>query len=223
MSLTSGDMISIENLEELVERHKAFLIRTVSEVTGRYVSVEHDDEFSIALSAFAEAVERYQPERGTFLSFAGLVIQSRLKTYLAGESRHNNEISLEALSESGQEFAAPDGNDEREDLLQEIYQFQKELSIFSLTLDILADCSPKHQDTRARAVEIAEQSSQSSEIVHETYRKKKLPIRQVARFCSVTEKIVKGSRQFILAAMLIFFKKFPILLHWVKGGRCNCG
>ncbi|MGI6181609.1 MAG: sigma factor [Agathobaculum sp.] len=218
--MSIGEVISIDRLEELIEQYKAFLIRTVSEITGRYVSVEHDDEFSIALSAFAEAVERYQPERGAFLSFAKLVIQSRLRTYFARENRHANEVSLEALHENGQDFSAPE-RDEKADLLQEIHLFQEELAIFSLDLEVLADCAPKHQDTRERAIDIAERASESPEIVRETYRKKKLPVRRVSRFCDVTEKIVKGSRQFILAAMLIFFKNFSILLHWVKGGRCT--
>ena len=218
--MPSNQAISIDHLEELIEKYKAFLIRTVSETTGHYVSVEHDEEFSISLSAFAEAIERYQPERGSFLAFAGLVIQSRLRTYLARESRYKNEVSLEELSENGQEFSSP-YHEEKEDLLQEIDLFQDELSIFSLNLEILAECSPKHQDTRRRAVDIAEKSSGSPKIIQETYRKKKLPVRLVAGFCDVTEKIVKGSRQFILATLVIFFKKFPILLQWVKGGRCN--
>lgn len=50
-----GEEITIDNLNRLIEHHMAFLIRTVSHFTGRYVSVENDDEFSIALSAFAEA------------------------------------------------------------------------------------------------------------------------------------------------------------------------
>lgn len=134
--MPSNEVISIDHLEELIEKYKAFLIRTVSETTGRYVSVEHDDEFSIALSAFAEAIERYQPERGSFLAFAGLVIQSRLRTYLAREHRYENEVSLEELSENGQEFSSPD-YEEKEDLLQEIHLFQDELSIFSLDLEML--------------------------------------------------------------------------------------
>ena len=69
--------ICIERLEELVEEHMPFLVRSVSSFTGRYVYVEQDDEFSIALEAFTEAVERYEAARGSFLAFAGLVIRSR--------------------------------------------------------------------------------------------------------------------------------------------------
>ena len=72
-----GETISLENLDNLVKQHMAFLIRTVSNFTGRYVSIENDEEFSIALLAFTEAVKRYDKEKGTFLTFAKLVIEKQ--------------------------------------------------------------------------------------------------------------------------------------------------
>lgn len=213
-------MISNENLEELVERHMGFIIRTISRVTGKYVSVEHDDAFSIALSAFAEAVERFQPERGKFLSFARLVMRSRLLTYLEQERKRADVVSLDEMYESGKDLAEP-ASEEQEALRDEIHLFHYELSLFHLTFEDLAEASPKHSDTRERAVDIAEQSSQHPPIVSKTYQKKKLPVRDVAHHCGVTEKIVKGSKQFILATMLIFVKKFPMLLHWIRKGRCR--
>lgn len=218
LCVSTNEMISIDHLDELVNRHMAFLIRTVSNTTGRYVSVEHDDTFSIGLSAFAEAVERYESERGNFLAFAGIVIQSRVRTYMERERRWQETASLDEMNESGQEVAAPEAREES-DLHEEIVLLQKELALFNLTLETLADEAPRHQDTRDRALDIAERSSQDTETVDETYRKRKLPVRRVARLCAVTEKIVKGSRHFILTSMLIFAKKFPLLLHWVQSGR----
>lgn len=69
--------IEINNLDNLIQHHKAFLIRTISNFTGKYVSIENDEAYSIGLAAFAEAVERYEETRGSFLSFARLVIESR--------------------------------------------------------------------------------------------------------------------------------------------------
>ncbi len=210
--------IKMEHIEHLVERHMGFLIHTVSHVTGRYVAVEHDDAFSIGLEAFVEAVERYDPCRGAFLPFAKLVIQSRLATYLKQENKREGTVSLEALMEQGQEVAEPQ-KEEHCALQEEIFSFQEELQLFHLTLEDLVDQAPKHQDTRERAIRIADRSSREEQIVTETYRKKKLPIRLVAKTCDTTEKIVKGSRHFILAAMLIFIRKFPMLLQWVQNGR----
>lgn len=50
--MVPGEKIALENLDQLINQHMAFLIRTVSNFTGKYVSIENDDEFSIALIAF---------------------------------------------------------------------------------------------------------------------------------------------------------------------------
>ncbi len=220
--LTVGEHIQIEYLDALVERHMAFIIRTVSACTGRYVSVEHDDAFSIALIAFAEAVERYDPQRGSFLPFAGLVMQSRVRTFLSQEGRHAHEVSLEALEESGRDFAGA-ADDDGPSLRGEIAAFQEELALFGLTIEVLADEAPRHKDTRDRAVDVAERSSGDSGVVELTYRKRKLPVRAISRLCGVTEKIVKGSKIFILATMLVFVKKLPGLMEWIRGTRCAHG
>lgn len=79
MKIIPGEKIEINNLDNLIQHHKAFLIRTISNFTGKYVSIENDEAYSIGLAAFAEAVERYEETRGSFLSFSRLVIESRLR------------------------------------------------------------------------------------------------------------------------------------------------
>ena len=93
--------ISIENIEYLIEKYMAFLIKTVSSFTGRYISIENDEEFEIALLAFTEAIEKYQTEKGVFLAFAKLVIVSRLKNYVEKEKKHEKVVSLDELYETG--------------------------------------------------------------------------------------------------------------------------
>ncbi len=215
-----GEKIEINNLDNLIQHHKAFLIRTISNFTGKYVSIENDEAYSIGLAAFAEAVERYEETRGSFLSFARLVIESRLKNNLRKVEKIST-VSLEALQESGMDFADEEQDDSQEQLHEEILLYREELLKFGLTLEKLADVSPKHHDTRKTAVQTAEKASHDEPTVQETYQKKKLPIRRVARVAGVTEKIVKGSKQFILATMLIFIKKFPRLLYWIKELRCH--
>lgn len=215
----AGEKFEKENLEELIKEHLPFIIRRVSAFTGRYVSIENDDEFSVALAAFAEAVEKYQPERGAFLGFAGLVIDSRLKTHIRKERGHLQTISLEEVQESGQEPSCGDPA-EKSGLREEILQYREELLLFGLTLEYLADAAPKHKDTRIAAMGVAEAASQDPHTVETTYRKRKLPVREVARIARVTEKIVKGSKVFILATMIIFVRQFPELLDWIQGVRC---
>lgn len=90
--MAPGETIALENLDQLVKQHMAFLIRTVSHFTGKYVSVENDEEFSIALMAFTEAVTKYDENRENFLGFAKLVIESRLKTYFGKKERKHRKF-----------------------------------------------------------------------------------------------------------------------------------
>lgn len=212
--MRTAEPICMENLDDLVEEYMALIIRTASTVTGRYICVENDDAFSIALQAFAEAVERFSPDRGAFPGFAALVMKSRLLSYLQSENRQQADVSLEAMEENGQDLAQP--SDENLELRSEIQTFVGELTLFDLSLEQLVDQAPKHTDTRVRAVGVAERSSQDDGIVSQTYRKRKLPVRAVARLCQVSDKIVKGSKTFILATMLVFIKKLPNLISWIK-------
>ena len=212
-----GEKISIDNIDNLINSHMAFIIRTTSSVTGRYVSVTDDDAFSIALSAFTESVSKYDPEKGPFLAFAKLVITSRLRTFIAKESAAGGAESLEFLREQGQDFS--DRSHDNAEIREEILMYKEELMKFSLTLETLADAAPHHRDTKKRAIAVAEKAGNDEQVVKLTYAKKKLPVRAVAKAASVTEKIVKGSKTFILGALIIFANRFPILKSFIRETR----
>ena len=85
---------------KIIQDHIPFIIKTVSDLTGRYVTLD-DDEMSIALLAFNEAIDKYDNTKGAFLAFARLVIRSRLLTYLQTEQVSHQILSLEVLKEAG--------------------------------------------------------------------------------------------------------------------------
>ena len=51
------DDIKGKDINILIKEYMAFIIKTVSHVTGRYVCIDNDEEFSIGLLAFKEAVD----------------------------------------------------------------------------------------------------------------------------------------------------------------------
>ena len=218
--MSLAESINIKNLDELIEHYKPFIIRITSEFTGRYISVENDDEFSIALFAFAKAVECYQEEKGNFLTFARIVIERRLMNYQKSENNKKMAVSLDQLMDMGIEFSKTKVNENIE-LQDEIDLYCQDLRYFGLDLDTLANFSPKHRDTRNRAIDIAEACSLDKPIVKSTYRKKKLPIRAVSRLTLYSEKIIKTSKIFILATMIIFVKDLKCLIQWIMETRCH--
>lgn len=56
-------------LECFIEAYQPFILRTVSKYAG-FLVTRSDDEFSIALLAFYEAVKHYDPAGGSFGAFA---------------------------------------------------------------------------------------------------------------------------------------------------------
>jgi len=63
--------------EELVRSRKAWILKVAAGASKHYVS-DSDDEWSIALTAFHEAVQSYDEEKGSFLSLASVIIKRRV-------------------------------------------------------------------------------------------------------------------------------------------------
>ena len=83
-----------EYLNKFIKDNKRFIMVSASKATRRFIS-ENDDEWSIALIAFHEAVKSYDLSKGNFRTFAALVIRRRLTDYIISQSRHQAEIPLE--------------------------------------------------------------------------------------------------------------------------------
>lgn len=204
-----------KDLNQLIAEHYGFIIKTASDSLGRYVSVENDDAFSIALLAFQEAAEKHDEQRGPFLAFAKTVINSRLIDYVRKEQRHEEVASLDTLTEAGMQIEDRQTEEERL-LAMEIESWKKLLASFGISMEQLVDESPKHSDTRERAIVIAETSSRNRQITNQLFQTKRLPIKRVALLNNVTIKIIKGSKTFITSTIIIFKKELRMLVAWIR-------
>ena len=205
------------DVNELIEKHMPFIIKSISDVTGRYVSCENDEELSVGLLGFHEAIERYDNEKGHFLSYAKLVIGSRIKNYLKSENKHQHS-SLEELLDKGLEIK-DEYLEEKEDngiLLEEINKLKNEISSFGFTLEDLANEAPKQQATRINAISLSEKISKEEELTSFMYLKRRLPIKRIVLQFSVTEKVIKRSKKFIISVVIIFDKNLSALRNWIR-------
>ena len=206
------------SIDKLIQDYMAFIVKTVSSITGRYVSVENDDELSIALIAFKEAIDKYEESRGSFSSFAKLVISSRVKNYLIKENRNNKVESIEALKDKGIDISevAETVVEESDELSNEIGKLKNEIEAFGFTFEYLVDEAPKHEDTRRNAIELSEKVSKEKPLTSFMYEKRRLPIKQISVKFSVTEKVIKRSKKFIISVVIIIDKNFRNLRLWIK-------
>lgn len=194
-------------INDLITSYQPFIIKVISDLKKSYLDIDNDEEFSIGLLAFNEAIERYEIDKGHFLSFAKLVISSRLKNYWAKEEKHDHEAleNFEDITEN-----------KNTTLELEINLFEKELLHFGLDFDILVEYSPKHKDTRERAIEISYRTSQNNNMMNHLYEKRRLPISMIAKSFNYSVKIIKRSKFFIIASSIIFYKDYSQLKEWLK-------
>lgn len=205
------------DVNELIEKHMPFIIKSISDVTGRYVSCENDEELSVGLLGFHEAIERYDNEKGHFLSYAKLVIGSRIKNYLKSENKHQHS-SLEDLLDKGLEIKDEYLEEEEDNgvLLEQINKLKNEISSFGFSLEDLADEAPKQQATRNNAISLSEEISKEEEFTSFMYIKKRLPIKRIVLRFAVTEKVIKRSKKFIISVVIIFDKNLSALKNWIR-------
>lgn len=215
-------------LNDLIDSYKPFIAKTVSSVCKRYIH-ETDDEFSIGLIAFNDAIHKYSSERGrSLLSFAEVLIKRRVIDYIRKQTR-NPHISLQFNHTSQEdessgisivnELSCEDYQNkmENEQRKEEIIQFQELLKTFELSLDDLVKCTPKHADARINAILIAKTLVEHDELQKLLRETKRLPIKQLEQMVSVSRKTIERNRKYIIAIALIFMGDSIYLKDYLKG------
>lgn len=217
-------IIEPQATEEFIEKHIPFIISYISKFTGRYVSIENDDEYSIGMMAFVEAIEKYKESRGDFYAFSRLVIESRLKNFFEKENKHSKNKSIEDYKERGTDLVDNLEDHDKDDLnreftINEIKKLKEEIDDFGFGFEELVNEAPKHKDTREKAIDISEKSSREKDITDFMFVKKRLPIKNMSDRFDVSEKVIRKSKLFIITVIIILFRGYRNLKLWIKKGR----
>ena len=192
--------------DSFIKEHFPFIIYTTSSAIGRYISIENDEEFSIALEAFNSAIDSYKPDQSKFETYATTVIKNKLIDYHRGQKKH---YGHEALDD---EIPAPMKDD---DLRLEIVELSHQLKKFDLSFDDLVEISPRHYDTRVRAIGVGIEVSKIKRIMDEIYRTFKLPVSEILKVVKSTRRFVYLHRQYILTVTIIFHEELSSLQSWI--------
>lgn len=212
---------------KLIEDYKPFIAKNVSAVCKRYIS-ESDDEFSIGLIAFNEALEKYSKEKGSsFLSFGELLIKRRVIDYIRKEARVRN-INFISNGETDEEGAQSkieanlsvddyQRKVEQEQRKEEILHFHKVLQDFGLSFQELLEISPKHADARLNAIMVSKAVVENNELKSALFEKKQLPIKQLESKVTVSRKTIERNRKYIIAMAIILSGDYLYLKDYLKG------
>ncbi|WP_257000899.1 RNA polymerase sigma-I factor [Terribacillus saccharophilus] len=215
-----------EMQNELIESYQPFIAKSVSEVCRRFIDPSKDEEFSIGLSAFNEAMLAYADDKGSsFLSFAKLVIKRKTIDYIRRERIRLPAASLDELYEDDSEnpreaeAAQTAYNQETEAWYRraEIEEYDKKLKEYKLSFQELIQVAPKHRDARESAIEAAKILHKDDELRDYVMRKKKIPIKQLVEKVTVSKKTLERNRKYILAIFIILSEDYIYLKDYMKG------
>ena len=217
--------------DELISRYIPFIRAESSKYLGRFCT-ESDDEFSIAMIAFHEAIVGYSRERGAFLKYAALTIRSRLTDYIRKEQRHQGNLSLDEPGEEDERTLLEQVADSRdhyeeshnlEATQQEIAELAAVLQQFGVSFADIADHTPKQGRTMDTCLMAIRYAMENRWLLEELLRTKKLPLAELVSGGGCDRKTLERHRKYVLAMLVIQTNGYEIirghLRHvWKKGG-----
>ena len=218
---------NIQLQNQLINKYKPFIAKAVSSVCKRYIN-ETDDEFSIGLIAFNEAIEKYAKDKGSsLLSFAELIIKRRVIDYIRKESK-NTTVTMSDQDVDQDDYASNkieatlsveefQKQVDQEQRKEEIFYYQTVLKDFGLSFSDLLECSPKHADARLNAIEVAHTLVQNQELKKHLFEKKMLPMKHLEGLVDVSRKTIERNRKYIIAVSIILSGDYIYLKDYLKG------
>lgn len=218
---------SEKELNKLIEEYKPFIASTAQKRVGRYLRYGYDDELTIGMLAFKEAIESYDREKGKFLTFAKQVINLRLIDFYRKNKKARNEILLNEDEENEinyriQEKKAINKFEDREKNISrksEILEFKKELSEWGIKFEDLVSCSPKHKRLRKLYNEISNLIIENDEILQKLIRTRRLPIKEIQSLKKVHRKKLERGRIYIIALVIVLNGNYIFIKEYIKGGE----
>lgn len=212
-------------IEKFMKEYEVFILHTAHKASGRYIT-KRDDQWSIALSAFHEAIKGYDYDKGGFFSFAETVIRRRIYDYIRKQSKHFCEVSIDSYSLEGdkeegdtsikQEVMTKMITSHNNDAQLEIEVVSHILREYGFSFFDLISASPKAMKTKTICAKSIVYLSQSSLLLNEMRRTKNLPLKIIEKNLSVPRKILERHRKYIIAGVEIVSGDYPILSEYFK-------
>ena len=217
-----------ENLrEELIREQSGTILRTASAACRRYIT-DSDDEWLVALEAFSRAVDLYAEDKGDFLPFAQMLIKRSLVDYFRSQKKVMLEfpVAPHIMEGNGEPDEDTEGvyrtisktSKESADLTvrEEILSANEMLQEYGFRFFDLTECSPQQEKTRSECAAAIRYMRKDAALCEEMRRKRKLPVRRLAKGSGVSRKTLDRYRKYLIMAVLILDGNYPHIAEYLK-------
>lgn len=195
--------------ENFIKEYEFFILKNASRIAKHFVSKE-DDEWSIALIAFSDAIKKYDFDKGHFLPFAEMVMRTQMIDYFRAQGKFQQEMTVDALDD--ETFSVEPAYD----IKFEIEAITEVLAQYGFSFMDLASVSPKAQKTKKSCCIVINYMLKHPILIKEMSSSKMLPIKILKFNTGVPRKIIERHRKYIIAAVEILRGEYPHLSEYIS-------
>lgn len=215
-----------EELNKLIEEYKPFIASTLQKRTGKYLEYGYDDELTIGMMAFKEAIDGYDKSKGKFLNFAKQVITFRWIDYYRKSQKLKDTIYLQGnhqietedrssiiLNKAMEEYQHKNVNEMRK---LEILEYKKELKEWGIEFSHLVEASPKQQKLKKTYKDIAQFIVQDQDMLNKLISLKRLPLREIEEGMLIHRKKLERGRIYIIALVIATIGDYELIREYIE-------
>ena len=218
-----------EAADALIRQYTGFIRSETVKFIHTSPEQGQEDELSIAMLAFYEAILSYQRHRGPFLPYAARAIRNRLIDHYRRERRHGHTVSLDESpdGEDGRSLAdtLADPRDEiseytsRTASRQEILEFGAKLEQLGVSFSDVADNCPRQERTLAACRRVLDFARSRPDLLRKLEETGKLPMAELSAGSGTDRKTMDRHRKYLVAILLAFTNGYEI----IRGHLCQIG
>ncbi|OCN05948.1 hypothetical protein A4S06_06925 [Erysipelotrichaceae bacterium MTC7] len=209
--------------DQLIASYKPYIASITSEVCKHHVSYGVHDELSFAMLGFYDAIMTYEKGKGTFLSYAALLMKRRVIDYLRSEQRHQH-ISLDKTDDEDQSLLDHLPSQKysykipaTKAIQMELLEFQQELKGFSLQLTDIAKYGPKQKRTLDACKRVVRAVVEKPSLIVQLKSSKRLPIQDILLLVDVERKVIERHRNYLIALLIIYSNGYECIREHLSG------
>ncbi|MFT3950807.1 MAG: sigma-70 family RNA polymerase sigma factor [Oscillospiraceae bacterium] len=205
----------------LLKSNWGFITAVVTKMTG--AKAKNTEAFSVALEAFNEAIDRYDPEKNaSFASFSGMVINRRVIDYLRRVKKYAVERSYSSFDTDGAENPVEQISSDSHrfvetlEIQEEIMEFKQALSGYGISFEDLIRLSPKHGDTRLLCAKISGALYADKQFSRLLKTDGRLPVADIAARFRLSRRTVEKHRKYIIALYLVLESNLELIKSYIE-------
>jgi len=186
--------------------------------------IEQSDEYSIALTAFNDALDHYDSTTNVpFLRFAGLVINRRIIDWIRQQRQNRQVLTFsQCEAEHGESFTDKLGSIssthvwENMEIEEELVKLRLRLEKFNLSFHHLVKVFPRHRDTRLTCIRVARALIATPRLYQRFDREFRLPAADLSRNCAIPLKTIERNRPGIIFLALLLSSDLEIIKAYLN-------